>query len=157
MSISMRPLPIVQAINGYVLTSRDSEMKETDIVEKKEDKKVEDKETKDTPASQNPAHGFPIVSLDDLLTEEVVLRHLDRLLESQMAQLYGDLLPQSVSPTKSDILRVIRSGFFHQANKELSQTMSEDVGHILASSFGYEYSGEGIEAFLRGLRLLKDK
>lgn len=105
--------------------------------------------------SHNAALAFPIVSLDDVLTEEVVMRHLDRLLESQMAQLYGDLLPQSVAPTRSDILRVIRSGFFHLASKELSQTMEENVGHILASSFGYEYSGEGIEAFLRGLRLLK--
>lgn len=96
------------------------------------------------------------MSLEDVLTEEVILRHLDSLLESQLQEKYGALLPESVSPTKDEILRVIRSGFFHLANKELSQTMSEnDVGQILASSLGYEYTGEGIEAFLRGIRQLK--
>lgn len=129
-------------------------MKVEEPEEKNEDAQ-NPKEAQDQKEKQNPAQAFPIVSLDDVLTEEVVLRHLDRLLESQMEQLYGDLLPQSVAPTKSEILRVIRSGFFHLASKELSQTMEENVGHILASSFGYEYNGEGIEAFLRGLRLLK--
>lgn len=125
-----------------VLTSRDTKM---DVEEKKEKSEV----------IQNPAQAFPIMSLDDVLTEEVVLRHLEKLLESEITRMYGHLLPQAVPPTKSDILRVIRSGFFHLANKELSQTMGENVGHILASSFGYQYNGEGIEAFLRGLRQLK--
>lgn len=110
------------------------------------------------PPLSHPAQGFPIVSLEDVLTEEVILCHLDTLLESQMSELYGLLLPESVAPTKSEIMRVVRSGFFHQANKELSLTIAENgVGQILASSFGYEYTGESIEAFLRGIRLLKKK
>lgn len=90
------------------------------------------------------------------MTEEVVRQHLNSLLDLQISELYRDFLPESVNPTKDDILRVLRLGFFHQATKELGLTMSENgVGHVLASSFGYEYTGEGIEAFLRGIRLLK--
>lgn len=107
-------------------------------------------------SESSPAQAFPIVSLEDVLTEQVILRHLDTLLESQLQEVYGHLLPESVAPTKAEIMKVVRSGFFHQANKELSQTVAENgVGQILASSFGYEYKGEGIEAFLRGIRLLK--
>lgn len=106
----------------------------------------------------SPAANFPIVSLEDVLTEEVILLHLDLLLEDELKEKYGAILPENVQPTKSEILRVIRSGFFHLANKELSQTMAENgVGQILALSFGYEYQGEGIEAFLRGIRSLKKK
>lgn len=101
----------------------------------------------------SPAAQFPIAALLDVLTEDVIRAHLAALLPERVRELYGPLLPPLDAPTAENILRVVRSGFFHQANKELSNTVAENgVGQILATSFGYEYEGEGLEAFLRGLR-----
>lgn len=106
-----------------------------------------------------PGHALgavPIVSLADVLTEDVVAAHLGALLRQEIADMYGPLLPLAVEPTKDAVMRVLRSGFFHQATLELSSTIGENgVGSILASSYGYAYRGEGLEAFLRGLREAK--
>lgn len=96
---------------------------------------------------------FPITSLGDILSESVIEAHLNRLDESKIRQLYGALLPEGIEPTKENVMRIVRSGFFHQATSELSSLIGESgVGQILASSLGYEYEGEGIDAFLRGIR-----
>lgn len=98
----------------------------------------------------------PITALDDILTTDLIEKHLSLLLSLELAEKYGDLLPEGVEPTKEEIARVVRNGFFQQANKELSSTiLNNGVGQILASSLGYEYQGEGIEAFLEGLRKSK--
>lgn len=91
-----------------------------------------------------------------MLTFEVIEKHLLLLLEKELEEKYGDLLPEGVKPTKEEIARLVRNGFFKQANKELSSTiLNNGVGQILASSLGYDYQGEGIEAFLEGLRKSK--
>lgn len=97
------------------------------------------------------------MSLSDVLTLDVIQKHVEGLLEEQLAQ-YAELLPESVSPTKEEIMAVVRSGFYQQSTKELSSTIANNgVGQILSQSFGYAYSGEGLEAFLRGIRELLKK
>lgn len=94
------------------------------------------------------------VSLSAVLTEEAVAAHLARMLEADMERAYGGLLPPGVAPRKDDILRVVRSGFFHHARDELGDAVAETPGALLARTLGYEYAGEGVEAFVRGLRRL---
>ncbi|WPK23428.1 hypothetical protein PUMCH_000668 [Australozyma saopauloensis] len=68
------------------------------------------------------------------------------------------MLPEGVEPTRLEVMRVLRSSFFRNANDELSHTINTNaVGLMLAHSFGFEYRGEGIEAFLSGLRDLAKK
>lgn len=63
------------------------------------------------------------------------------------------MLPEGVPPTKDEILKVLRSSFFRSGNEQLSHTINTSpVGLIMARSFGFEYNGEGLEAFLNGLR-----
>lgn len=96
--------------------------------------------------------GLGIHSLRDILSDERIAAHLAAMLPAQAAR-YASLLPPSVSPQASDMLRVVRSGFFHRARDELSSALSHhNVGALLAHTWGYPYAGEGIEPFLRGLR-----
>lgn len=68
------------------------------------------------------------------------------------------MLPEGVAPTAEEVLKVLRSSFFRSANEELSSTITRNpVGEILARSFGFDYQGEGIEAFLNGLREVAKK
>lgn len=100
-----------------------------------------------------PEQKFPITSLGDILSESVIEAHLSRVDEAQIRQLYGALLPEGMEATKDNVMRIVRSGFFHQATSELSSLIGEaGVGQILAASLGYDYEGEGIDAFLRGIR-----
>lgn len=114
-------------------------------------------ETGTREASASRYLAYPILSLSDVLSLDLILTHLDSLLPEQLAE-YRDYLPHSVEPTKEEIMRVVRTGFFHQSNKELSSTIANNgVGQILAQSFGYSYKGEGLEAFLRGIREISKK
>lgn len=88
-----------------------------------------------------------------MLTEDHVTRFLLTLLDEEIRSRFGDMLPESVEPTRDAILEVVRSEFFRGANAELSMNISQNnIGLILASSFGYEYTGEGLDAFLKGIR-----
>lgn len=109
-------------------------------------------------ASADALADIPVTSLSDLLTLDVISNHLSSLLEEELRVQYGDVLPENTAPTKEAIMGVIRTGFFDLASRELSQTiLSNNVGHILALSLGYDYRGEGLDAFLSGLRQLLKK
>lgn len=91
-----------------------------------------------------------------MLTDEVLAAHIDALLPEKLRRFYGDMLPEGVAPTKDEIMKVFSSSFFRSANEELSNTINRSsVGEVLARTFGYVYTGEGIEAFLNGLRQVK--
>lgn len=100
-----------------------------------------------------PEDNYPILLLSDVLTEELVRKHLQSLLAQEIHDRYGNLLPESVEPNVDQILEVVRGEFFRSANTEFSMNIAENsIGLILANSFGYEYTGEGLDAFLKGLR-----
>ncbi|KAJ8140308.1 hypothetical protein OY671_006500, partial [Metschnikowia pulcherrima] len=110
-----------------------------------------------TPSASATSH-YPVSSLADVLTDELLERHLSALSPEEIKARYGDLLPENVEPTSAEVLAVVRSEFFRAANAELSSNVAENnLGSFLASSFGYEYEGEGLEAFLRGLRAAAKK
>lgn len=102
---------------------------------------------------------LPIASISDVLTLELIEKHLDTLSPDQLSQLYASHLPESTSPTKHDILDVVRSGFFQQSSNKLSELLREGsgAGYLLAQSLKYDYQGEGIESFLNGVRELGKK
>lgn len=105
-------------------------------------------------AGQAGGAGYPGISLGAVLTEEAVAAHLARMLEADIERAYGALLPPGVAARRDDILRVVRSGFFHHARDELGGAVAETPGALLARTLGYDYEGEGVEAFVRGLRKL---
>lgn len=94
------------------------------------------------------------IRLGAVVTEDVVAAHLARMLEADVVRVYGGLLPPGVAPRRDDILRVVRSGFFHHARDELGEAVAQTPGALLARTLGYDYTGEGVEAFVRGLRKL---
>lgn len=102
---------------------------------------------------------LPIASISDVLTLELIEKHLDSLSPDQLSQLYATHLPESTNPTKHDILDVVRSGFFQQSTNKLSELLREGsgAGYLLAQSLKYDYQGEGIESFLNGVRELGKK
>lgn len=104
---------------------------------------------------------LPVSSISDFLTLELIEKHLDSLSSDQLAQLYSRFLPESCSknPLKSDVLDVVRSGFFQQATSKLSELLREGngAGYLLAQSLKYNYQGEGVEGFLNGVRELGRK
>lgn len=102
---------------------------------------------------------LPIASISDILTLELVEKHLDTLSPDQLTELYANHLPGSTNPTKHDILDVVRSGFFQQSTNNLSDLLREGngAGYLLAQSLKYDYKGEGIEPFLNGVRELGKK
>ncbi|OBA21909.1 hypothetical protein METBIDRAFT_67006 [Metschnikowia bicuspidata var. bicuspidata NRRL YB-4993] len=105
------------------------------------------------PPRSTAADFFPVLLLSDVLSDELVLKHLRSMLPDELRARYGDMLPDAVEPSAEQIMAVVRSEFFRNSSAELSMNMTENnIGLILATSFGYEYSGEGIDAFLKGLR-----
>lgn len=141
--------------SGFFLPLRIISINARDEPEPEEETVVEQQQQQQQPRGRSNTH-VPITAIDDVLTLDVIEKHLSLLLEKELEEKYGDLLPEGVKPTKEEIALVVRNGFFQQANKELSSTiLNNGVGQILASSLGYEYQGEGIDAFLEGLRKSK--
>lgn len=101
--------------------------------------------------------GYPVTSLLDVLTPEVVERHLATMSDAEVAETYTLLVPEGTA-TKEGILALVRNSFFKQAASDLSGLVGgHAVGQLLARSLGYEYKGEGLEAFLAGIRETRDK
>lgn len=84
----------------------------------------------------------------------MIEKHLSKLSEQQLAQLYSEFLPENSNPTKAEILEVVKNGFFRQASDKLDEQLRESngSGYLLAQTLKYEYKGEGIENFLNGVR-----
>lgn len=97
---------------------------------------------------------FALGALADVLTPAVVDAHLARQSPSQLRALYGAYLPANTEATREEIGRVVRSGFYQQAEARLSEQLREGAGtgYLLAQAVGYDYEGEGIEQFLNGVR-----
>lgn len=89
----------------------------------------------------------------------IVEKHLDELSPEEIEQLYAEHLPSSTNPTKHDIIQLVRSGFFDQSLDRLNQGLqkSTGMGYILSQSLKFDYQGEGIEGFLKGIRQLTKK
>lgn len=102
---------------------------------------------------------YPVSLLADLLTDDLIDTILDSQLPEQLRERYKDMLPEGVGASKAELREVLRSEFYRRASLELSMNINENnIGSILANSFGYEYAGEGLDAFLKGIRdLLKRK
>lgn len=115
--------------------------------------------TKEANTASQEGIKLPIASISDVLTVELIEKHLDTLSPDQLSQLYASHLPESTSPTKHDILDVVRSGFFQQSSNKLSELLREGsgAGYLLAQTLKYDYQGEGIESFLNGVRELGKK
>lgn len=104
------------------------------------------------------AENFPVSEISDILTEKRLLSHFESLSPDDIELLYGDMLPEGVASTKEEIMKVLRSSFFKSSNAEFSHTIrTNNVGLILAHSFGYEYLGEGLQNFMNGLREVAKK
>lgn len=112
--------------------------------------------TKDANITSQEGIKLPIASISDVLTLELIEKHLESLSSDHLSELYLKHLPESTSPTKHDIMDVVRSGFFQQSTSKLSELLREGngAGYLLAQSLKYDYQGEGIEAFLNGVREL---
>lgn len=96
--------------------------------------------------------------LTDIMKEDLIMKHLDALSQEELVARYGDVLPESAEPTKSEIISIVRSEFFKNASADLSLDLAENgLGQIMSRSFGYNYAGEGIDALLRGVRSFKKK
>lgn len=115
--------------------------------------------TKEANTANQEGIKLPIASISDVLTLELIEKHLDTLSPDQLSQLYASHLPESTNPTKHDILDVVRSGFFQQSTNKLSELLREGsgAGYLLAQTLKYDYQGEGIESFLNGVRELGKK
>jgi len=59
--------------------------------------------------------------------------------------------------SKYEILQVIKSPYFNQNLKSLNESLRQcnGAGYLLSQSLKFDYKGEGIEAFLQGIRQLK--
>ncbi|EMG46921.1 hypothetical protein G210_2813 [Candida maltosa Xu316] len=134
-----------------------NEEEEIDDDEEEEDVKKVDEAVKE------PKFKLPIGSISSVLDLKTIDAHLEKLSLDQLKELYGEYLPESIAadPTKSEIMDVIRSGFFQQCEQKLSESLrsGSGAGYLMSQSLKYEYKGEGIEGFLNGVRELgkKDK
>lgn len=103
----------------------------------------------------------PIIDLDDVFPFEVLEAHINSLSNDEVVELFKDDLPPSIAenPTKSNILDLLRSGFFQQSKNNLSSHLkkSNGAGYLLSQSFGVDYVGEGITNFLNGIRKASKK
>ncbi|KAM9913089.1 hypothetical protein OXX69_001938 [Metschnikowia pulcherrima] len=153
-----KDVALVQSVQQLVSpTEDDEEASEQPAVKEEPAVAARHGPTSSAPSASAAAH-CPVSSLADVLTDELLERHLSALSPEEIKARYGDLLPENVEPTSAEVLAVVRSEFFRAANAELSSNVAENnLGSFLASSFGYEYEGEGLEAFLRGLRAAAKK
>lgn len=133
----------------HVLTPREAD-------EPEPEERAEQKPAAQASSRASGLDHVPITSLSDVLTLDVISKHLASLPDEQVQEQYAHLLPDGVNATREEILSVIRTGFFELASRELSSSIGNNtVGQILAQNLGYEYQGEGLDAFLRGIRSLR--
>lgn len=104
---------------------------------------------------------MPIASISSVLDIDTINSHLDKLSIDQLKELYGEYLPESITanPTKEEIMRAIRSGFFQQCERKLSELLRSNTGagYLMSQSLKYDYKGEGVDGFLNGIRDLAKK
>lgn len=108
-----------------------------------------------------PEFKMPIASISSVLDIDTINSHLDKLSIDQLKELYGEYLPESIAanPTKEEIMRAIRSGFFQQCEQKLSELLRSNTGagYLMSQSLKYDYKGEGVDGFLNGIRDLAKK
>ncbi|KAI5954716.1 hypothetical protein KGF57_003739 [Candida theae] len=173
---------LIQSISSLISLGDDEDvdMKEEDKGDdEKKEKEVEQKEsqqasqatvpqaqrTQNLPSqSQSQSQSqfkLPIGSISSVLDISTIDNHLDKLSLDQLKHMYGEYLPPSIAqnPTKAKIIEVVRSGFFQQSEQKLTKQLraNEGAGLLLAQSLKYDYKGEGIENFLKGVRELSKK
>ncbi|AOW26098.1 26S proteasome regulatory subunit N13 [Candida albicans P60002] len=133
---------------------------EEEEVEQQEENKEIKKEEEPIKA-QEPKFKLPIGSISSVLDIDSIDSHLDKLSLEQLKEMYGDYLPPSIAsnPTKSQIMEVVRSGFFQQCEQKLSESLrgNSGAGYLMSQSLKYDYKGEGVESFFNGVRELGKK
>lgn len=88
------------------------------------------------------------------MTRDLIISHIKSLQDgsTQLNKLY-QFLPPNFQHTKDALIECITSPFYKQATDTLSKNLNKNFsGMTIAQSFGYEYSGEGIQGFLKGSR-----
>ncbi|CEP61638.1 proteasome regulatory particle lid subunit RPN13 LALA0_S03e07404g [Lachancea lanzarotensis] len=97
----------------------------------------------------------PIAHIFDFLPKQLLINYVESL-DPQSAQLSRLLehLPSDQQRDKAALIECLRGPFFYQATDSLSRTLLEGFEASLAISngFGYQYSGDGILGFLKGVR-----
>ncbi|KAK6198888.1 proteasome complex subunit Rpn13 ubiquitin receptor-domain-containing protein [Scheffersomyces amazonensis] len=165
--LTEKDINLVKSVNELISLKFDEEEEEEEEEEQEEEQKqpiAEEEESKpeeSTAPTRASDFKLPIGSISDFLTIETIENHLEELNTEQIKQLYGDYLPESLSsnPNKSELINVIKSGFFKQSEKRLTNSLREGngAGYLLAQSLKYDYKGEGVDNFLQGIRQLGAK
>ncbi|ODV80862.1 uncharacterized protein CANTADRAFT_47098 [Suhomyces tanzawaensis NRRL Y-17324] len=147
--LTEKDLGIVKQINELITINEDEDEDEEDEVIKEE---------KDESSQQQQQPQIPITSIGNFLQPQLVQQHLDKLSPHQIDQL-SQHLPASTPATKTEIAQVVRSGFFQQSQRKLSEQLSSGLGagYLVAQSLKYDYKGEGVDGFLNGIRELTKK
>ncbi|KAK6463217.1 proteasome complex subunit Rpn13 ubiquitin receptor-domain-containing protein [Scheffersomyces coipomensis] len=97
----------------------------------------------------------PIGKISDFITLDIIEKHLAGLSQDQIKELYGEYIPS----TGGDLMNVIRSAFYQQCTQRLSHSLINDdgAGWLFAQSLKYDFEGEGINYFLKGIRKLGEQ
>ncbi|SCU97625.1 LAFA_0G12354g1_1 [Lachancea sp. 'fantastica'] len=97
----------------------------------------------------------PIAHISDFLPKQLLIDYVESL-DPNSSQLHSLLehLPPDQHRDKAALIECLRGPFFYQATDSLSRTLLEGFEASLAISngFGYQYSGDGILGFLKGVR-----
>ncbi|SCV02692.1 LAMI_0H02014g1_1 [Lachancea mirantina] len=136
--------------------------------------KVEEDEVEDTAEDsmhvdeqehQNPQseqNNLPIAHIRDFLDKELMVSYVQNLSpDSPQLQRLLSHLPEEVNKDKTTLIECLRGPFFAQTIDTLSRSLLEgpEAGFLVASGFGYEYSGNGVLGLIKGARSqgLKEK
>lgn len=105
----------------------------------------------DVRAAQYSGH---ISHLGDVLTPEVVAKHVRGMSSEELEKVFGAHLPAGTPATADNVMEIVRSGFFHLSMEQLSEHLSghDGSGMVLSQAFGTEYLGEGLVNWLQAMR-----
>lgn len=101
------------------------------------------------PSSSTPATNAPIVLLSKAFTPAVVSTHIESASEDEIKRLLA-VFP--AAKDKQQLLEAVRSPYFAQSLEQMTSVLYKGGGAIMAQQAGISYSGEGVPAFLDGIR-----